>query len=247
VRNGASRSTIDAHQAEHERFETEQVNNVMLAELAHWGEALSQSEASGEGRVTIFLAAVAAAATALPVIVERDAVWGTLALPVLLSFLLFLGMFTLFRLVKRNLETDRCIRRLWTIRQYFSRVYAARLGPLGYPSRLVGSPSNTPRHRCWHSWEFIFGRGGGHVELVEWANAILAAMLAFTFARLVFDDSFSGPVTVASIVVGIVFRIAEFIWVNWRYAHERVAEKYPGFNPAPSSPSSRWGRGIPTC
>jgi hypothetical protein len=215
----------DADRAAQERFETEQVNNLMIAELGHWGEALSQSEESGEGRVTIFVAAVAAAATALPVFVEREAQWGTATLPVLLTFLLFLGLFTLFRLVKRNLETDRCIRRLWTVRQYFSDTHATKLAALEYPSCLVEPPSNSRRHRRWRSWQFIFGRGGGHVEIVEWAIAILTAMLAFTLARLVLDDSYSGLVAILSIVVGLLVRTTEFAWVNRRYERAGDAER----------------------
>src|SRR5258705_12947972 len=61
-----SGSQTDGDLTERERFEIEQVNNLMLGELAHWGESFSQSEQSGEGRGKIFLEAGGGRRTARP-------------------------------------------------------------------------------------------------------------------------------------------------------------------------------------
>jgi hypothetical protein len=202
-------------QVDAERFETEQVNGLLIEELSLWGETLSQNEASGEGRVTIFLAAVGAAATALPVVIERQAQLGRAVLPILFGFLLFLGLFTLFRLVKRNLETDRCITRLWLIRSYFKEKYSSRLPSWGYPEGIVSDPSRKSRRRNWLSFEFVFGQGGGHVELVEWANAILFGLLAY--GVVAGGDEWEPRALITAIVLGFLFRAGEFAWVNWMY------------------------------
>ena len=208
---------------------TEQVNGLMLAELGHWGDALLHSEESGEGRVTILLAAVGAAATALPVIVKPDSQPGMLLwlLPVL-GLLLLMGLFTLVRLANRNLHTDFCLLQLWTIRTYFADRYPELLGTAGYPAGMVSDPMQKVRGRQRSLWHFVVGRKGGHVELVEWANAVLVGLAIFVVASALYPEVLPRWLVAAGLGAGLAFRLVEFEAVNQYYRRNDPRTDYKG-------------------
>ena len=232
---------------------SEQANSLLLEEFSHWGDALLQSEESGTSRVTILLAAVAAAATALPILPKPESgslpsLFPSLGLFLALLLLLLVGLNTLSRLVGRNLETDRCMLRRWNIRMYFAQAYKAQLLARRYPLGLVRDPSAKTRVRPWHLSVLLVGEKGGHVELVEWANAALVAMLAGVGAELLVPGTSPERLVAIGLAVGVAFRLYEFGDVNDRYGQAALRKDVPGLlseEGVPLIPPPGPGRAVP--
>lgn len=149
----------------------------LLAEYEHMCESFLRNEESGEKRAAFFVTLVGAAGAILGFvfrenapIVSRDHILVAAAL--VAAVLLCLGFLTVKRLIHRNIETDRIIFALRTLRRLFLTMDEAEQVPNAFYTPYVKPKL---REVKWYS----FGKGGW-LQTVSFVNALLAGVFVFT-------------------------------------------------------------------
>ena len=118
--------------------------------------------------------------------------------------------------------------RLWTVRTYFADRYPELLGAVGHPAGMVSNPMRKVRGRQRSLWHVVVGRKGGHVELVERANAVLFGLAIFVVASALHPEGLPRWLVAAGLGAGLAFRLIEFEAVNQYYRRNDPRTDYKG-------------------
>ena len=151
------------------------LGDFLLAEYQHMCESFLRNEESGEKRAAFFVTLVGAAGGILGFVfgekaqMSRDKIF--VAAAVVAAVLLCFGFLTVRRLIQRNVETDRIIFALRTLRRLFLKETDAKEVPNAFYA-----PYAKPELRevKWNS----FGKGGW-LHTVAFVNALLAFIVVF--------------------------------------------------------------------
>ena len=147
----------------------------LLAEYVHMSESFLRNEESGEKRAAFFVTLVGASGGILGFVfgektqMRLDQIF--LASAVVAAVLLCFGFLTVRRLIQRDVETDRIIFALRTLRRLFLTKTEANEVPNAFYS-----PYEEPKLRevKWSS----FGKGGW-MHTVSFVNALLTGVFVF--------------------------------------------------------------------
>lgn len=183
--------------------------NLLIADLEHFGELLWRNEEMGEKRFSFFMTLVTAVISALVALVKINKTLSEncvidivgAALIVLLVF----GILTYLRMIQRNHVTDEYKRTLKYIRKRCVSLCESKLDLYEVPQR---------NKTGWSKW-----LRGGYAETVGAINSIMLGVLLFLYSTI-------------NIIPVIVISFAFFIlqWFRANYAREfqkKKTEIYP--------------------
>lgn len=122
--------------------------DLMLAEYGHLAESFLRNEEAGEKRVSFFVTLTSGAVALLGFVRGKEVALqpSQADAPTIfaLTALLLFGHFTFVRILRRNLETDKYLRGLARLRQYF-----VREEDRGRRARFCFDPYGPPKTRGW--------------------------------------------------------------------------------------------------
>ena len=152
------------------------LGDFLLAEYVHMSESFLRNEESGEKRAAFFVTLVGAAGGILGFVFGEKAQMPLdrlfVAAAVVAAVLLCFGFLTVRRLIQRNVETDRIIFALRTLRRLFLTKTEAKEVPNAFYA-----PYKKPELRevKWNS----IGKGGW-LHTVAFVNALLTFIVVFS-------------------------------------------------------------------
>ena len=188
---------------------------LLLAEYEHMGESFLRNEELGESRVKFFITITGAVMAALATLGDGKTLLIFLALVGLLPF----GILTLVRMVHRNIQTDKYLRALASIRRYF----------------VDEEDKHTLEHLYFNPYEkdkkpprqkdSIFSLGqGGLVETVGLINSLITAGLLGLVVKWYLGLAGSEATFSVQVILYVVVAVAGFLgaWaVQMRYVKGR--------------------------
>jgi hypothetical protein len=204
--------------------------NLLLTEYQYLTNSFWQSEQLGERRVNFFITFTTAVMAGLAALKGRGSsapfakVDGILLCSLIALFLF--GIVTLFRIIRRNLESHKYLRATGRIRAYFTMRNPAILEYLYF-----GPYDNQPqRKKEWGKWYEIFSLGtGGLVETVALVNSIIAAVF---FAQPVVAQLIAWIFRVIDFKPGVIAEVTRYLLgfaggiETWRRQMHYVRRRY---------------------
>jgi len=210
-------------------LEDERFEKLLLAEYEYMTRCYLGNEELGERRVNLFITLTTAVLTTIAAITGTGIpLLGVAAEPKLFlvgSIVLFLfGMITLMRIIHRNIETDKFLQKLDSIRTYFVGSSDEKLQYL--PFNPYGKKK---QRRVKKGWKAIFSLGtGGLLQTVALMNSLIVATSVISLSSLVSFDAEKIVQIVLYGLLGLAVFIAgwagQMIYVRNRYDKE-IREK----------------------
>lgn len=179
-------------------YPMQDLRDLLLADHAHFTEALFRNEDIGEKRLNFFITLVTAVAAGLVALITAENRLSAEDLKIIgrcaISFLLVVGLLTYLRMLRRDQVTDEYKHTLAFIR----RVYAQEISEYRVPCRP------TIHQRAW--WRTLLR--AGYAQTLAVINGILLAALLYLVSEIFLLPIIGGIVLVAILSVPQARRFA---------------------------------------
>jgi hypothetical protein len=177
----------------------EDSRDFMLEEFRYHVQELLQRRKQGEVRVNLFITIAGAVLGGTGILVIYSpmttanlAVSNHIFFFVSYLAVLIFGIFTLFRMIRRNLDIEKEIRALNRIRRYFFELDSKINRYIRYESLNDESPFDQPYDdepaRTWKLRDIFTPINGGLIEMVVLINSFLMAIIASIIASILFSN-----------------------------------------------------------